>query len=96
MIVDTEKGVAGSGVGPLRGMLSSSYDECPKADGKVVAPKVHLERTGESGRSPKTISVSQIEDDGENKYRAGHTKQEFWDNYERNAVVKKESGDKTA
>ena len=31
--------------------------KCPRADGKVVAPKVHLKRTGEPVRSPKTISA---------------------------------------
>ena len=76
MIVDTEK-VLREADGSVGGMLSSSYDECPLADGKVVAPMVHLKRTGEPARSLKTLSVSQIEDNGEKKYRAESANQEF-------------------
>ena len=72
MFVDTAK-VLRETDGSVGGMLSSSYDVCLKADRKVVAPNLHLKRTGEPVRSPKTISVSQIEDNGEKKYRARFT-----------------------
>ena len=43
-------------MGRSEGCCRLRHDEYPKADGKVVAPKVHLKRTGEPVRSPKTIS----------------------------------------
>ena len=63
----------------------------PNGGWKVVAPKVQLKRTGEPARSPKTISVSQIEDNGEKSIEQDLRGKNFGarnGNYERDAVVK--------
>ena len=63
--MDTEKGVAGSGWVRQEGMRPRSQwrahcAKMPKGGWKGGRPKVHLKRTGELVRSPKTICAYEV------------------------------------
>ena len=73
--------------------LMASWKDCTNKEyeSEKLKDRIGIAWPGDSSEESRTW-LSQIEDDGEKKYRARFTKQEFlgsdMENYERNAVVK--------